>query len=127
GACRGGAGGEVVLRAAAFCAGPAGALRGAGFLGVAFLAGDFFAAAFFAGVAFARVFAAAGAALRAFAGALRAAVFLRVVICVLLHRSVRAARRAGARTEDRKSTRLNSSHVQISSAVFCLQKEFYYA
>src|SRR5690606_40336070 len=32
----------------------------------------------------------------------------------------RAARRRGA---DRKSTRLNSSHVKISSAVFCLQKK----
>src|SRR2546430_9139841 len=30
---------------------------------------------------------------------------------------------AGARGEDRKSTRLNSSHSQISHAVFCLQKK----
>src|SRR5438067_7848956 len=29
----------------------------------------------------------------------------------------------GARTEDRKSTRLNSSHVSISYAVFCLKKK----
>src|SRR5690606_41575373 len=28
-----------------------------------------------------------------------------------------------ARTRDRKSTRLNSSHVKISSAVFCLKKK----
>src|SRR2546430_8920007 len=28
-----------------------------------------------------------------------------------------------ARTEDRKSTRLNSSHSQISYAVFCLKKK----
>src|SRR5690625_7041564 len=28
-------------------------------------------------------------------------------------------------TEDRKSTRLNSSHVSISYAVFCLKKETY--
>src|SRR3989442_8708281 len=30
---------------------------------------------------------------------------------------------AGARDEDRKSTRLNSSHVRISYAVFCLKKK----
>src|SRR5699024_11576173 len=30
---------------------------------------------------------------------------------------------AGARTRDRKSTRLNSSHVSISYAVFCLKKK----
>src|SRR5699024_12690999 len=30
---------------------------------------------------------------------------------------------AGARVEDRKSTRLNSSHVSISYAVFCLKKK----
>src|SRR5690606_41962202 len=29
---------------------------------------------------------------------------------------------AGGRPEDRKSTRLNSSHVKISYAVFCLKK-----
>src|SRR3989442_9820069 len=29
----------------------------------------------------------------------------------------------GLRTEDRKSTRLNSSHVRISYAVFCLKKK----
>src|SRR5690606_42120149 len=29
----------------------------------------------------------------------------------------------GARVEDRKSTRLNSSHVKISYAVFCLKKK----
>src|SRR5688572_32023393 len=36
-----------------------------------------------------------------------------------------AARRlpAGRRREDRKSTRLNSSHSQISYAVFCLKKK----
>src|SRR2546427_8466720 len=31
--------------------------------------------------------------------------------------------RAGRRPEDRKSTRLNSSHSQISYAVFCLKKK----
>src|SRR2546430_5979227 len=30
---------------------------------------------------------------------------------------------AGGRLEDRKSTRLNSSHSQISYAVFCLKKK----
>src|SRR6266496_594682 len=30
---------------------------------------------------------------------------------------------AGGATEDRKSTRLNSSHVEISYAVFCLKKK----
>src|SRR5436305_11054096 len=33
------------------------------------------------------------------------------------------ARPAKAATEDRKSTRLNSSHVRISYAVFCLKKK----
>src|SRR3989442_8315555 len=31
--------------------------------------------------------------------------------------------RSGSATEDRKSTRLNSSHVRISYAVFCLKKK----
>src|SRR5207302_9684766 len=35
----------------------------------------------------------------------------------------RAARPAGRRGGDRKSTRLNSSHVKISYAVFCLKKK----
>src|SRR5439155_8746653 len=34
-----------------------------------------------------------------------------------------AARRGGADVADRKSTRLNSSHVAISYAVFCLKKK----
>src|SRR2546430_11335297 len=33
------------------------------------------------------------------------------------------AARAGGRHRDRKSTRLNSSHSQISYAVFCLKKK----
>src|SRR5690349_22557568 len=32
-------------------------------------------------------------------------------------------RNSGASWEDRKSTRLNSSHVEISYAVFCLKKK----
>src|SRR5688500_19812664 len=35
----------------------------------------------------------------------------------------RAPPRAGERREDRKSTRLNSSHLVISYAVFCLKKK----
>src|SRR3712207_8263007 len=40
-------------------------------------------------------------------------------------RGARAGRRTGARTDelDRKSTRLNSSHANISYAVFCLKKK----
>src|SRR5690349_22152824 len=38
-------------------------------------------------------------------------------------RTARGARRARARAQDRKSTRLNSSHVEISYAVFCLKKK----
>src|SRR5690606_40213463 len=34
-----------------------------------------------------------------------------------------AWQRAGLRRRDRKSTRLNSSHVKISYAVFCLKKK----
>src|SRR3712207_8260856 len=34
-----------------------------------------------------------------------------------------AGRGAGGRLEDRKSTRLNSSHANISYAVFCLKKK----
>src|SRR2546430_11547236 len=37
----------------------------------------------------------------------------------------RTAARQLARGEDRKSTRLNSSHSQISYAVFCLDKKKY--
>src|SRR5690349_5165404 len=40
------------------------------------------------------------------------------------HTRVTAAARSAAETErDRKSTRLNSSHVEISYAVFCLKKK----
>src|SRR5690349_22514377 len=35
----------------------------------------------------------------------------------------RQARRSGPADGDRKSTRLNSSHVEISYAVFCLKKK----
>src|SRR3712207_7089601 len=36
---------------------------------------------------------------------------------------VPGGRRLGTRTKDRKSTRLNSSHANISYAVFCLKKK----
>src|SRR5690349_23989686 len=36
---------------------------------------------------------------------------------------VKAAHSASRRSGDRKSTRLNSSHVEISYAVFCLKKK----
>src|SRR5436305_11385792 len=38
-------------------------------------------------------------------------------------RRPRAETVVGAHAEDRKSTRLNSSHVRISYAVFCLKKK----
>src|SRR5215469_17476145 len=38
-------------------------------------------------------------------------------------RSGRAGRSASGQSPDRKSTRLNSSHVEISYAVFCLKKK----
>src|SRR2546430_4650427 len=38
-------------------------------------------------------------------------------------RAQRRAASAGVATQDRKSTRLNSSHSQISYAVFCLKKK----
>src|SRR5206468_12789374 len=40
-----------------------------------------------------------------------------------LHRGDRFLRRGEGSEEDRKSTRLNSSHDQISYAVFCLKKK----
>src|SRR5690349_23353539 len=41
---------------------------------------------------------------------------------LLLHRHL-GRRAVGEGVEDRKSTRLNSSHVEISYAVFCLKKK----
>src|SRR2546430_12921990 len=41
---------------------------------------------------------------------------------VLPVRVLQATRRTEGRCQDRKSTRLNSSHSQISYAVFCLKK-----
>src|SRR3989304_3987904 len=42
---------------------------------------------------------------------------------MLPSRARRAPNRGGSRREDRKSTRLNSSHGYISYAVFCLKKK----
>src|SRR2546427_6384462 len=42
---------------------------------------------------------------------------------LLVHRCPRAHRHRSPRERDRKSTRLNSSHSQISYAVFCLKKK----
>src|SRR3712207_8702826 len=39
------------------------------------------------------------------------------------HRELHRALLQGASAEDRKSTRLNSSHANISYAVFCLKKK----
>src|SRR5699024_12863561 len=39
------------------------------------------------------------------------------------HVKIRIPKTKQGRTEDRKSTRLNSSHVSISYAVFCLKKK----
>src|SRR3712207_8724255 len=48
----------------------------------------------------------------------------RGVALELLEERVRVARRAGGHERrDRKSTRLNSSHANISYAVFCLKKK----
>src|SRR2546430_12134406 len=43
----------------------------------------------------------------------------------LVGRQSRRGRGAAGHGEDRKSTRLNSSHSQISYAVFCLKKKNY--
>src|SRR3989442_8574643 len=51
-------------------------------------------------------------------------VILQVAITVLVeHVAALGARSLGNQNADRKSTRLNSSHVRISYAVFCLKKK----
>src|SRR5256886_12234038 len=44
-------------------------------------------------------------------------------IATMLHRTLSAMAAGGMYDQDRKSTRLNSSHSQISYAVFCLKKK----
>src|SRR2546427_2268501 len=63
-------------------------------------------------------------------GALRAAAFTLVelltviaVLAVLASLLMTAVASAKKKSRDRKSTRLNSSHSQISYAVFCLKKK----
>src|SRR5207249_6781528 len=46
-----------------------------------------------------------------------------VFVVVIRIPEIAIAPRTGAKGEDRKSTRLNSSHVSISYAVFCLKKK----
>src|SRR5688572_31097683 len=53
---------------------------------------------------------------------LRHAKQQRAVVAGELQRPVRAVKPVQRDIEDRKSTRLNSSHSQISYAVFCLKK-----
>src|SRR2546430_7377176 len=48
---------------------------------------------------------------------------LRAVSKALVEAAVERVRRFRRQTIDRKSTRLNSSHSQISYAVFCLKKK----
>src|SRR5690349_22106840 len=54
----------------------------------------------------------------------RRAIELRAAIKIITHGKLRS-RNGFSRSErgDRKSTRLNSSHVEISYAVFCLKKK----
>src|SRR2546427_5921241 len=46
-----------------------------------------------------------------------------VLACYLVRRRQPSRQPASSNREDRKSTRLNSSHSQISYAVFCLKKK----
>src|SRR3712207_8076401 len=46
-----------------------------------------------------------------------------LVVAAAADEHVSGAGRAGAGPEDRKSTRLNSSHANTSHAVFCLKKK----
>src|SRR3712207_7958019 len=55
--------------------------------------------------------------------ALRVRLFAQSWSCSLLKVYHRAQRALGKRYTDRKSTRLNSSHANISYAVFCLKKK----
>src|SRR2546429_3000911 len=59
----------------------------------------------------------------AFASAARAAGAEQLASGGGQRRGAAQSRRAGRRSRDRKSTRLNSSHGYISYAVFCLKKK----
>src|SRR5690242_21539825 len=55
---------------------------------------------------------------------LRQTLYHRLEECSLVERhDEHGARRRSVHEEDRKSTRLNSSHMSISYAVFCLKKK----
>src|SRR3712207_7476185 len=54
---------------------------------------------------------------------LRVIGVVKAQIPVALQRGVLAADQVDAADQDRKSTRLNSSHANISYAVFCLKKK----
>src|SRR2546426_9960431 len=56
-------------------------------------------------------------------GSRNAAAPPSIVRTALRHRSMRRGHLLGEVTPDRKSTRLNSSHLVISYAVFCLKKK----
>src|SRR2546430_10920274 len=53
----------------------------------------------------------------------RSVLVLGAALAVVALGSVAKSQRITALQKDRKSTRLNSSHSQISYAVFCLQKK----
>src|SRR2546430_13135827 len=50
-------------------------------------------------------------------------MYLKRGVQMFMRRSSAVPRNTGRQTIDRKSTRLNSSHSQISYAVFCLKKK----
>src|SRR3712207_8507430 len=52
----------------------------------------------------------------------RAASCEGTVVCLYLGTGLRRSRASRGARQDRKSTRLNSSHANISYAVFCLKK-----
>src|SRR5690349_23747856 len=56
-------------------------------------------------------------------GAARSQVAARLAVVYLMNRKADRALAALQNTQDRKSTRLNSSHVETSYAVFCLKKK----
>src|SRR5690554_7787166 len=51
------------------------------------------------------------------------AVEIRRAVLMVAHQYFSLPRHSRLTTQDRKSTRLNSSHVRISYAVFCLKKK----
>src|SRR3712207_8477857 len=71
-----------------------------------------------------RSFVAGLIAMAIFDGRPRGGLLLSVAVATLFVWLIRRSReRAGHGRSDRKSTRLNSSHANISYAVFCLKKK----